>query len=203
MKAIVRKSRSGKKTRSPQSKRLKRFFLASAYLGLLVGIGVFGYLYYLSKNLPSLEQLANPVYDLPTQIYDKDGNLVREFYTKRRVLIRFEQVPEVVIKALLAIEDNRFYDHFGVDPLRILKALLVDLKTLSFAQGGSTITQQTAKNFLLTRDKKIIRKIKELLLALKIEGRFTKKQILELYLNETNYGYGSWGSLTAGANCGY
>ncbi|MBU2643503.1 PBP1A family penicillin-binding protein [bacterium] len=172
---------------------MKTFFLRGLYSALICGIAIVGFLFYLSLNLPSLEQMINPTYDLPTQIYDRDNNLIREFYTKRRVLIRFEQVPDVVVKALIAIEDNRFYDHFGVDPLRIMKALWVDITTGSFAEGGSTITQQTVKNFLLTRDKKIIRKIKEMLLALKIENRFTKNQILELYLNETNYGHGAYG----------
>jgi len=163
------------------------------YFGLISSIGVFGYLYHLSHNLPSLEQMINPTYDLPTQIYDRDNNLVREFYTKRRVLVRFNRVPDVVIKATIAIEDNRFYDHFGIDPLRIMKALWVDVTTGTIAQGGSTLTQQTAKNFLLSRDKKIIRKVKEILLALKIESQFTKNQILELYLNEINYGHGAYG----------
>lgn len=163
------------------------------YVGIITSICIFGYLYYLSRNLPSLEQMINPIYDLPTQIYDRDNNLIREFYTQRRVLIRFEQVPDIVVKALIAIEDNRFYDHFGIDPLRILKAFWVNISKGSFAEGGSTLTQQTAKNFLLTREKKITRKLKDMLLALKIESRFTKNQILELYLNETNYGHGAYG----------
>ncbi|NQU64817.1 MAG: transglycosylase domain-containing protein, partial [SAR324 cluster bacterium] len=180
-------------SRNPLGASLVRAALAFLYFGIISSICVIGYLYYLSLHLPSLEQMINPIYDLPTQIYDRDNNLIREYYEKRRVLIRFEQVPDIVVKALIAIEDNRFYDHFGIDPLRILKALWVDIITGSFAQGGSTITQQTAKNFLLTRDKKITRKLKEMLLALKIESRFTKNQILELYLNETNYGHGAYG----------
>ncbi|MFH2129371.1 MAG: transglycosylase domain-containing protein, partial [bacterium] len=104
---------------------MKKVFLRGLYSALICGIAVIGFLFYLSLNLPSLEQMINPTYDLPTQIYDRDNNLIREFYTKRRVLIRFEQVPDVVVKALIAIEDNRFYDHFGVDPLRIIKALWV------------------------------------------------------------------------------
>lgn len=193
MKTVTRKTRSRKTAGKSRWKTIRNIFLGCTYFGLLCSIGVFGYLYHLSQNLPSLEQMINPVYDLPTQIYDRDNHLITEFYTKRRVLVRFEQVPDVVVKALLAIEDNRFYDHFGLDPIRILQALWVDITTMSFAQGGSTITQQTAKNFLLTRDKKIIRKLKEMLLALKIESRFSKNQILELYLNETNYGHGAYG----------
>ncbi len=189
------RSRPGLKRKNKDQKliQIKKIFLGAIYVSVLSSIGIFGYLIYLSRNIPSLEQMINPVYDLPTQMYDRDNNLIREFYTKRRVLIRFDQVPDVVTKALIAIEDNRFYDHFGIDPLRILKALWIDITTGSFAQGGSTLTQQTAKNFLLTRDKKITRKIKEMILALKIESRFTKNQILELYLNRTNYGHGLYG----------
>ncbi|MBT4639657.1 MAG: PBP1A family penicillin-binding protein [Deltaproteobacteria bacterium] len=182
--------------KSPQDQiwvKIKKIILGGIYFCLISSIGVFGYLYYLSQNLPSLEEMINPTYDLPTQIYDRDNNLVREFYTQRRVVIRFDQVPDVVIKATMAIEDNRFYDHFGIDPLRILKAFWVNVTTGSIAQGGSTLTQQTAKNFLLSRDKKILRKIKEILLALKIESQFTKNQILELYLNRINYGHGNAG----------
>jgi penicillin-binding protein 1A len=177
----------------PIQDRIKVFIFRVIYFGLISSIGIFGYLYYLSQNLPSLEEMINPTYDLPTQIYDRDNNLVKEFYTQRRVLVSFDRVPDVVIKATIAIEDNRFYDHFGIDPLRILKALWVDITTGSIAQGGSTLTQQTAKNFLLSRDKKIIRKIKEVLLALKIENQFTKNEILELYLNRINYGHGNAG----------
>ncbi len=193
MKTVTRRPRSRKKIPNQKWILFKKIILGGIYFGLISSICTFAYLYNLSQNLPKLEKMINPVYDLPTQIYDRDNHLIREFYTKRRILIRFERVPDVVVKALLAIEDNRFYDHFGLDPLRILKALWVDVTTGSFAQGGSTITQQTAKNFLLSRDKKIIRKLKEMLLALKIESRFTKNQILELYLNETNYGHGAYG----------
>ncbi len=151
------------------------------------------FLYILSLTLPSLEQLERPQYDLPTQVYDRNGRLVTEFYTKRRVLIPYKQVPPQMIQALLAIEDSRFYYHFGVDPIRIIKALIVDVAHLSFVQGASTLTQQTAKMFLLSTEKKLIRKIKELLLAVQMEMRFTKKEILELYLNKTYFGHGSYG----------
>jgi penicillin-binding protein 1A len=181
------------KNKSSRMGLLKRTVLFGLYLNLLGVIGAFGFLYYLSTKLPPLDEMVNPVYDLPTQVFDRDGNLIKEFYTKHRVLIRFEQVPKVMVQALLAIEDSRFYDHIGIDPLRLLGALAIDIKEGRFAQGGSTLTMQTAKNFLLTPDKKIIRKLKELLLALKIENRFTKNQILELYLNKAPYGHGAYG----------
>lgn len=173
--------------------KFKRVFLPIVYFGIFCSISVFGFLYYLSQNLPSLDDLIDPKYDLPTQIYDRNNELVTEFYTKRRVLIPFDKVPDVMVQALLATEDSRFYSHFGIDPIRIVSALIVDITQGRFAQGASTLTQQTARNFLLTKDKKIIRKLKEILLALKIENRFTKNQILELYLNKTYFGHGAYG----------
>ena len=164
-----------------------------AYLGLIGGTGVLGFLYYLTFSLPDLEQLEKPQYDLPTQVFDRNGELVTEFYTKRRVLIPYQEVPQVLIRALLSIEDSRFYFHYGIDFLRIGKAFVVDLIKLDFAQGASTLTQQTAKMFLLSSEKKVIRKIKELLLAVQIESRFTKEQILELYLNKAYFGHGAYG----------
>ncbi|MBU3915746.1 PBP1A family penicillin-binding protein [bacterium] len=166
-------------------------------IGIFSGIVTFALLMvfsiYIYINLPSLEDLVKPKYDLPTQIFDRNNELVTEFYTKRRVLIPFETIPKVMVNALLAIEDNRFYSHFGIDPIRMTKALIIDIIKMDFAQGASTLTQQTAKMFLLTSDKKIIRKLKEVFLALKIEATFSKDQILGLYLNKTYFGSGAYG----------
>ena len=191
----------GPKRRSPRnsgnerssSSPIKRLFFYSLYFGLICGICILVYLYYLSQNLPSLDELVKPNYDLPTQIYDRDEQLITEFYTKRRVLIPIEKVPPVMIQALLAIEDNRFYHHIGIDPIRMVKALIIDIAQGRWAQGASTLTQQTAKMFLLSSDKKLVRKLKEILLALKIEWLFPKNQILELYLNKTYFGHGAYG----------
>jgi len=172
---------------------IKTVFLSCIYLSLIGGIVVLGFLYYLSQHLPALDEMINPKYDLPTQMYDRDNQLVTEFYTKHRVLIQFDNFPDVLVNALLAIEDNGFYSHYGIAPFRMAKALLIDIIAGSYVQGASTITQQAAKMFLLTKDKKIIRKLKEILLALKIESRFSKNQILELYLNKTYFGHGAYG----------
>ena len=192
--SIYRKKRkSAKNSEKPALIRLKRFILGGIYLSLWIGIGGFGLLYYFSQNLPSLDDIIKPQYDLPSQIYDQDGNLITEFYTKRRVLIPFNKVPDVMVKALLAIEDNRFYHHFGIDPIRIVGAAIVDITAGGYVQGASTLTQQTAKMFLLSSEKNIIRKVKEALLALKIEKKLTKNEILELYLNKAYFGHGAWG----------
>lgn len=190
-----------KPIRKPQTKLprkhpliiLRNFFLGTVYLGILISIGATGFLFYLSRNLPSLNELVKPKYDLPTRVYDQNNNLITEFYTERRVLVPFEKVPDIMVKALLAIEDNRFYRHFGIDPMRIVKAIIIDVKVGGFDQGASTLTQQVAKNFFLSSEKTIIRKLKEQLLALKMETMFSKNKILELYLNKAYFGHGTHG----------
>jgi len=171
----------------------KAFFFFCFYSGIIFSILVFGYLFYLSKNLPDLTNMLKPVYDLPTQVYDRDGNLIQEFYTKRRVLVPISKVPPVMIQALLSIEDARFYQHIGIDPIRMVKAFIVNVTQMRIAQGASTLTQQTARMFLLNNKKKYERKLKEILLALKIERLFTKDQILELYLNKYFFGHQAYG----------
>ena len=163
------------------------------YLVILFSIILSGYLFYLSHNLPSTAELIDPIYELPTELYDRNGKLITKFFTKNRVLIPLNKVPQVMIKALLAIEDARFYYHHGIDPIRIIGAFFADLKTLSFKEGASTLTQQTAKMFLLDSDKKIVRKLKEILLALKIEHKFSKNKILWLYLNKSFFGHNAYG----------
>ncbi len=174
-------------------KVIKLTTIYSVYLGIIVSIGIAGYLYHLSRNLPELTNLINPIYDLPTQVYDRHGQLIEEIYTKRRVLIPIKKVPPVLIQALLSIEDARFYHHFGIDPIRMVKALIVNVSQMRIAQGASTLTQQTARLFLLSNEKKMVRKLKEILLALKIERLFTKDQILELYINKYFLGHRAYG----------
>ncbi len=179
--------------RSRLRKALRKFAVILLYIGILISIGIAAYLYYLSRNLPELTNLIDPVYDLPTQVFDRNDQLIKEFYTKHRVLIPIANVPPVMIRALLAIEDARFYHHFGIDLIRIVKAFYVNISQMRLAQGASTLTQQTARMFLLSNEKKLVRKLKEILLALKIERLFTKDQILELYLNKYFFGHRAYG----------
>lgn len=167
--------------------------IVMVYLGIITAIGITGYLYYLSQQLPSLDELVDPKYDLPTQVYDRNNRLITEFYTKRRSLTPISEIPDIVIKALLAIEDKRFYHHIGIDPIRMFGAFIKNLKSMRYREGGSTLTQQTAKQFLLSHDKKLKRKLKEILLAIQIERRFSKEKILELYLNKAPFGHGAYG----------
>ncbi|MGK0290443.1 MAG: penicillin-binding protein 1A [bacterium] len=174
-------------------KLFKKLFITFLALSLVGSIGIASLLYFLSQNLPDISNLDKPAYDLPTQIYDRNGELIDEYYIERRVLVPIKKVPETMIKALLAIEDSRFYDHIGIDPVRVLGAFVANLKSGKIVQGASTLTQQTAKMFLLSSEKKYVRKLKEALLSLKMENRFSKKRILELYLNKAYFGHGAWG----------
>ena len=157
------------------------FFLFSLLILLLV------------SQLPNIDNLENYEFDLPTKIYDTNDKLIGELASKKRILIDKEEIPVQMKQAVIAIEDHYFYSHIGINLKRIIKTIWVDLVSLSFAQGASTITQQTAKLFLLSSDKKIIRKIKEILLAFQIESKFEKDEILELYLNKAYMGNGAWG----------
>ena len=157
------------------------FFLFSLLILLLV------------SQLPNIDNLENYEFDLPTKIYDTNDKLIGELASKKRILIDKEEIPVQMKQAVIAIEDHYFYSHIGINLKRIIKTIWVDLVSLSFAQGASTITQQTAKLFLLSSDKKIIRKIKEILLAFQIESKFEKDEILELYLNKVYMGNGAWG----------
>ncbi len=141
-----------------------------------------------SKELPSPNRLIDRDVALSTKIYDRNGELLYDIYgDENRVLVTLDQVPEIMREATIAIEDKHFYQHHGFDPLGIVRAVR-NIILHGDLQGGSTITQQLVKNALLTQERTIIRKIKEFVLALQIEARFTKDEILQMYLNESAYG---------------
>ena len=161
------------------------FFVASCFLLFVV------------VQLPKIDNLGDYKFELPTKIFDRNNELIDEFYIQKRILLTKEQIPEKLKQAFVAIEDNNFYTHFGIDFRRIIAAFIIDVKNLSFVQGASTITQQTAKLFLLQPDRKIIRKIKEILLAFQMEKKFSKDEIFTLYLNKAYMGNGAYGAAAA------
>ncbi|PWA07069.1 penicillin-binding protein [Pueribacillus theae] len=116
-----------------------------------------------------------------------------EAIKKNESFVPIAELPDYVPQAFVSIEDHRFYHHFGIDSISLARSLLVDLKTLSFAQGGSTITMQLVKNQFLTQDKSIGRKLKEILMAIQIERLYSKEEILEMYLNTIYFGHGTYG----------
>jgi penicillin-binding protein 1A len=146
-------------------------------------------------NLPSLEVLTDYRPKIPLRIYSAEGELIGEFGEEKRAVVKIEDVPQVMKNAILAAEDDRFYQHGGVDYLGVARAALANLQ--GRREGASTITMQVARNFFLTREKTIARKLSELLLSFKIEANLTKDQILELYVNQIVLGSRAYGFASA------
>ena len=170
----------------------------------MVGAGAALYLIHgYGAGLPDYRQLAHYQPPTVTRVHAGDGRLLAEFAHEKRVFVPVEAIPKRVIQAFLAAEDKNFYRHPGIDPLSIVRAALTNLGRLGDNRrpvGASTITQQVAKNFLLSNEVSLERKIKEALLAFRIERAFTKDQILELYLNQIYLGVGSYGVAAAALN---
>lgn len=153
--------------------------------------------YLLSFDLPSLEEIQTYTPPISSRVLDCKGRLLGEFFEQKRKIVSLKEIPPYLIDALITVEDKRFYSHPGIDVIRIIGALFYNLKSLSIKQGASTITQQLARNMFLTYKKDISRKIKELILAIKLERTYTKEEILERYLNQVYFGYGFYGIETA------
>jgi len=165
------------------------FFVAGS---VAAGIG-FGIFITFLGEIPLVSDLRAYKPSLSTKIYDSKGALIMEMFSEQRTLINLDDTPKQLQQAVLAIEDNDFYHHFGIQFSGILRSALVNILHKSYAQGGSTITQQLAKNMFLTRRKTIERKIKEAILALQIERAYTKKEIFEMYMNQIYFGNGAYG----------
>ncbi|MCB1867044.1 MAG: penicillin-binding protein 1A [Gammaproteobacteria bacterium] len=149
--------------------------------------------FYLEPKLPSTENLKDVQFQVPLRVFSRDKKLLAEFGEKRRIPLGYDDLPKPLIQAFLAAEDNRFFEHPGVDYQGIVRAALQLLLTGEKKQGGSTITMQVARNFFLTREKTYIRKLNEIFLALRIETELSKEKILELYLNKIYMGHRSYG----------
>jgi len=153
--------------------------------------------YKVNKDLPELSSLADFSPPAPSKIYTQEGTLFSSYGHENRKVVSIKKIPKNVINAFLAAEDSDFYTHPGINVMGILRAFWANLKTGKFVQGGSTITQQVAKSFLLSNEKTILRKIKDILLAIKIEQTFSKEEILYLYLNKVYFGGGHYGVYAA------
>ena len=197
-------------TRKKKKKRSRSLLLSFLGYGFAAGVVLFlaasagaGYLLYKnSKDLPDYESLAKYEPPVMTRIHAHDGSLIAEFARERRIYVPINTIPQRVIAAFLSAEDRRFYEHGGIDFTGIARAI-VNNAAHGFKgglQGASTITQQVAKNFLLTSEQKLERKIKEAILAVRIERAYSKDRILELYLNEIYFGMNSYGIAAAGLN---
>ncbi len=161
-------------------------------LGLLL-LFLIVYIAILSQDLPSLSQLENYDPELATKLYSRDGVVIKELFTKKRIFVPLEQIPDNMVKAVLATEDRIFYKHWGVNLKRFTYVMVVNLTHFRYQQGASTITQQLARQLYLNLEKKISRKVKEWITAIQIERTYTKNEILEMYLNQMNFGQGNYG----------
>ncbi len=189
---------------------MRRLFRIALYLfatflffGIVGVTGVVVGLWHYGRDLPDFKQLATYEPPTATRIHAGDGRLIAEYATERRVFVPIEAMPKRLIQAFVAAEDQNFYAHPGVDFIALARAMVTNIANLGSKRrpvGASTITQQVAKNFLLTNEVSVERKIKEAILAFRIERAFTKDRILELYLNEIYLGYGSYGCAAAALN---
>src|SRR5262245_57402541 len=177
---------------------LRRIALWTAVAGMLA-VGIVGFVLWreITADLPPVDQLLHYRPPVATRIYADDGTLMGEFYVERRYLVPLDQIPEHVRRAFLAAEDAEFYRHRGVAPVSILRAFVNNVLHHQVVQGGSTITQQVVKQLLLTPERSYERKVKELVLALRLETKLSKDDILYLYLNQIYFGGGAYGVAAA------
>lgn len=178
-------------------------FTAGVIVFLAASAGAAYILWTYSQDLPDYEALANYEPKVMSRLHANDGRLIAEYAREERLYVPIEAVPEMVISAFLSAEDKNFYEHGGIDISAILRAALVNLRNYQAGRrlvGASTITQQVAKNFLLSNERSIERKIKEAMLAIRMERAFDKGKILELYLNEIYFGMGSYGIAASSLN---
>jgi len=182
----------------------KKRGLLSTIVKKLSILGFFGFIlgcivititvWYLSKGLPDVETISTIIPAETTKIYSADGVVLAELHEEEnRILIPIEKMSPLIIKSVIALEDTDFYKHHGLNPRGILRALYKDIKARKFVEGGSTLTQQLARNIFLTKHKKIRRKIEEAILAVQIERQYSKDEILEMYLNQVYWGHNAYG----------
>jgi penicillin-binding protein 1A len=173
--------------------------LGAAGLVLLLGVvyALLASYVFIAPSLPSSEGMRNTPLQVPLRVYTRSGALIMQIGEQRRVPVSYAEIPQLVREAFLAAEDDRFFEHGGVDYFSMLRSLWVDVKGGEFTQGGSTITMQTARNMFLTKDKHIQRKLQEVFVTLRMERDFTKEQILETYLNVIFFGQRAYGVAAA------
>jgi len=188
LKTRVRKSPGG------FGKKLIRLVLWGSLFVLLGATGsIWGVYLYLSGDLPKISSLSDYKPSIITAVYSDDNRKIAEFYRERRVVVSLSDMPDMLKNAFVAAEDSRFYKHLGVDFLSIVRAFFKNIEAGTIIQGGSTITQQVTKSFLLTPERSYTRKIKEAILAYRIDKTFSKDDILFLYLNQIYLGHGAYG----------
>ena len=182
------------------SKLFKKIFIGFVSFSLILLISIVMILWNFSNNIPDYKFLMNYKPPVSSKVYSGDGDLVADFSKEKRIFVPFNSIPKNVIEAFLSAEDKNFFSHPGVDAKGVLRAIVKNIQNVMTSkrlEGASTITQQVAKNFLLTNEVSLNRKIKEAILAFRIERALTKERILELYLNQIYLGSGSYGVAAA------
>ncbi len=184
-------------TQAPKTRWLRRLLLWPIYIGLIIALIIASYAGYLYQQLPDPNSLKNVSYQVPLRIETSDGKIITEIGEKRRIPLEYPDIPIRMIQAIISAEDDRFFQHFGIDLKGIARASYELISTGSIQSGGSTITMQVARNFFLTRDRSFERKFNEIILAIKIEQTLTKQEIMALYLNQIFLGHRSYGVAAA------
>ena len=182
------------------TKLLKNFLLILLSLLILISITILSVLWAFSNKIPDYKFLKNYKPPVSSKMYSGNGELVADFSKEKRIFVPYEAIPKNVIYAFLAAEDKNFFSHPGVDAKGVVRATINNLKNIMSSkrlEGASTITQQVAKNFLLSNEVSFNRKVKEAILAFRIERALTKERILELYLNQIYLGSGAYGVAAA------
>jgi penicillin-binding protein 1A len=178
--------------------RIGALMLASVMLvTLLAGYALACSFVYLEPSLPTTQAMRNVELEVPLRIYTRSGGLIAQIGEQRRIPVTWNQIPDVIKHAFLAAEDDRFFEHHGIDYLGVVRAVLVDLVSGEKAQGASTITQQAARNMFLTLDKTAKRKLQEMFVTYEMEHEFTKQEIFSLYLNKIFFGQRAYGVAAA------
>src|SRR5215813_5440064 len=189
------------KQASPSPKRRRRWLrwivvplVVILSVGVLAaGVSAFWVLTILPRSLPSVTQLESFEPSVGSKVYDENDEQITELHVERRIFVPLAQMPAALKQAVIATEDARFYSHFGVDPMGIARAVYQNFRRGRIVEGGSTITQQLTKVLFLTPDKSLERKLKEAVLAIELERRYSKDRILEMYLNQIYFGHGAYG----------
>jgi penicillin-binding protein 1A len=196
----ILKKRARKEQRGYWRKIIKWSLWMVAFLMLGGTVAILGIFFYMSRDLPKITSLKDYHPSIITTVYSDDHQKIAEFYKERRIVVPLERIPKQLQQAFIAAEDSRFYKHQGIDFISIVRAFFKNLEAGAIVQGGSTITQQVTKSFLLTPERSYERKIKEAILAYRIDKTFSKEDILYLYLNQIYLGHGAYGVQAASEN---
>ncbi len=199
----MQKSKTKKRASGSKGGKRRRFrwLMLLAGLGLagsvMLTAGVVGAYYYVAPSLPQAETIRDIPLQIPLRIFSRDGRLIEEVGERRRILVDYDDLPDFVVEAFVAAEDGRFFEHPGIDYQGILRAAFLLLRSGEISGGGSTITQQLARDYFLTRERVLSRKVREAFLAYKIEQEFTKEEIMALFLNKMFFGQRAYGVAAA------